>query len=337
MTPELQQIREQLDLARSMSEDPVREELDPALALLDKLIAEQGLTEIALGLYGQPPESPVIECKPGNRHPLCPLCKEVSSESSARLSQVLGWALEEIEATCEAEGTLFGSRKDIDRIIRDVLAQTSEISDDKRSCTCPPDDKPPQPCPKKYALSDCVATSEQPDHLSPDMLIGALHETVHEQKGRVISATPIRPERPDDWADKPDQWQGAIEAAHPTITGKHKTYTKALEMVSNRHSKGSLVDLVNWLLAYRRPSEVDGLEREYGGFMNGDPVHDAYVALLHIEPLEKWRFENQDIYARLVAAAAERLGVDEQELYEKYNGKAPWSSDNRRKSPEEKP
>ena len=68
------------------------------------------------------------------------------------------------------------------------------------------------------------------------------------------------PEQPDDWSDKPDQWQAAIDAAHPTITEKHKTYAKALEMVSNRHSKGSLVDLVNWLLAYRRPTEVPDVD-----------------------------------------------------------------------------
>jgi hypothetical protein len=30
--------------------------------------------------------------------------------------------------------------------------------------------------------------------------------------------------------------------------GKRDTYWTALEMVSNRHSKGALVELVNWLL-----------------------------------------------------------------------------------------
>ncbi len=26
---------------------------------------------------------------------------------------------------------------------------------DKRPCTCHPDDKPPRPCPRKYALEEC--------------------------------------------------------------------------------------------------------------------------------------------------------------------------------------
>lgn len=29
-----------------------------------------------------------------------------------------------------------------------------------RSCTCHPDDKPPIPCPRKYALADCRAAAE---------------------------------------------------------------------------------------------------------------------------------------------------------------------------------
>lgn len=30
---------------------------------------------------------------------------------------------------------------------------------DTRSCTCHPDDNPPQPCARKYAFSDCVAAA----------------------------------------------------------------------------------------------------------------------------------------------------------------------------------
>lgn len=30
---------------------------------------------------------------------------------------------------------------------------------DQRSCTCHPNDKPPQPCPQKYAYGECVAAS----------------------------------------------------------------------------------------------------------------------------------------------------------------------------------
>jgi hypothetical protein len=53
---------------------------------------------------------------------------------------------------------------------------------------------------------------------------------------------------PDRWTDKPDEWSDRISAAHSLKTGDHNTYRTALEMVSNRRSKGALVELVNWLL-----------------------------------------------------------------------------------------
>lgn len=58
-------------------------------------------------------------------------------------------------------------------------------------------------------------------------------------------------------ADKPDAWSEQIAEAHPTRTGNHATYAKALEMVGNRHSKGALVELVNWLL-----SEIDYRDKQ---------------------------------------------------------------------------
>ena len=48
--------------------------------------------------------------------------------------------------------------------------------------------------------------------------------------------------------DKEDYLTEAINQAHPLETGDHSTYGEALELVGNRHSKGSLVDLVNYLL-----------------------------------------------------------------------------------------
>jgi hypothetical protein len=49
-------------------------------------------------------------------------------------------------------------------------------------------------------------------------------------------------------AGEKDEWSERIAAVHPTLTGDHATYAKAMEMVGNRHSKGALVELVNWLL-----------------------------------------------------------------------------------------
>lgn len=53
---------------------------------------------------------------------------------------------------------------------------------------------------------------------------------------------------PKNWQDVEDQWAGAIAMAHPMLTGDHQTRATAAEMVGNRHSKGALIDLVNWLL-----------------------------------------------------------------------------------------
>lgn len=50
------------------------------------------------------------------------------------------------------------------------------------------------------------------------------------------------------WADKEDEWSGPIRDAFPTRSGSHEEYGTAMRMVSNRHSKGELVALINWLL-----------------------------------------------------------------------------------------
>lgn len=51
-----------------------------------------------------------------------------------------------------------------------------------------------------------------------------------------------------------DAWiaeQAAIDAAYPTRSGRHDLYAEAIRMVGAKHSKGALVDLVNWLLHQR--------------------------------------------------------------------------------------
>jgi hypothetical protein len=53
-----------------------------------------------------------------------------------------------------------------------------------------------------------------------------------------------------DWEDEDvdDKYTMDIQASHPLVTGRHDLYKEALEMIHNRRSKGSLVELVNWLL-----------------------------------------------------------------------------------------
>ncbi len=41
----------------------------------------------------------------------------------------------------------------------------------------------------------------------------------------------------------------AIEAAHPLVTKRYDLHDEAMRLVGERHAKGDLVDLVNWLLA----------------------------------------------------------------------------------------
>lgn len=53
-----------------------------------------------------------------------------------------------------------------------------------------------------------------------------------------------------------DQWTAAIEAAHPANDGADDSQVNtALEMVSHRHRKWSLVALVNWLLLEQKKTQ----------------------------------------------------------------------------------
>lgn len=83
----------------------------------------------------------------------------------------------------------------------------------------------------------------------PDLpfLDDGIANAINTLKARVAELEAKPTEEP--WGDKRDQWSIEIDAAHPMKTGDHKTRQIANEMVGNRHSKGALVDLVNWLLA----------------------------------------------------------------------------------------
>lgn len=51
-----------------------------------------------------------------------------------------------------------------------------------------------------------------------------------------------------EWVDSPLPEDEDIWAAHPIRTGNHDLYAEAQRLVTARHSKRSLVELVNWLL-----------------------------------------------------------------------------------------
>ena len=58
----------------------------------------------------------------------------------------------------------------------------------------------------------------------------------------------------EPWEDKMDGWSKRVAAAHPARSGSHDEWVTAMKMVGNRHSKGELVALVNWLLVENRTS-----------------------------------------------------------------------------------
>jgi len=63
------------------------------------------------------------------------------------------------------------------------------------------------------------------------------------------------------WEDEPDALTDAVHASHPVFTKDYKTYTDALELVSNRHGKGALVGLVNYLMAQNKDAEARGMRK----------------------------------------------------------------------------
>lgn len=48
--------------------------------------------------------------------------------------------------------------------------------------------------------------------------------------------------------DTPIPEDAEIYAAHPLETGRHDLYNEAMRLVGAKHTKGALVELVNWLL-----------------------------------------------------------------------------------------
>lgn len=58
------------------------------------------------------------------------------------------------------------------------------------------------------------------------------------------------------WTDTPDKWTDAIQEAFPTRSSSHDEYQDAQTMVGNRHAKGELVALVNWLLVSWKRAEA---------------------------------------------------------------------------------
>lgn len=71
--------------------------------------------------------------------------------------------------------------------------------------------------------------------------------------------------RPEEYDidDKEKTFQKEIDASHPMRTKKdHDTYALAVELVSQRHGKYDLVNLVNWLLLQTNVVKESNNERD---------------------------------------------------------------------------
>jgi hypothetical protein len=82
------------------------------------------------------------------------------------------------------------------------------------------------------------------------------------------------------WEDVDDEWSEQIRAAHPMHSGAHEQYGIAMEMVGHRHSKGRLVELVNWLLVTAKRAAQVCDEMATAVSSGGSPSHKDSAAHL---------------------------------------------------------
>jgi hypothetical protein len=73
-------------------------------------------------------------------------------------------------------------------------------------------------------------------------------QAIAERDTALAKVAELEAARWPDAGDRPIPEDAAIKAAHPLRTGRHDIYAEAMRMVGAKHSKGALVELVNWLL-----------------------------------------------------------------------------------------
>jgi hypothetical protein len=105
---------------------------------------------------------------------------------------------------------------------------------------------------KAETISEVVKRRVLVHHLTPEEAAGidVVDEKATADLHRELEAFLLAEaaSKTDGWKDAKDEWSAAIDAAHPMRSGSHSEYATAMRMIGNRHSKGELVDLVNWLL-----------------------------------------------------------------------------------------
>jgi hypothetical protein len=226
-------------------------------------------------------DSPMLSCRDAIR-----ACKEAlatNEESLLVQPNALKMAIEAFDSCDSAEGMSgpyqFYDAKLIDKAIqacKEALAQ-------------------PQP---KLFLDLSNSNGNHPVQQDPVAVVetigGHPDESVHTVKWLVkykdlkdgdklyTHPAPAREQEPDAWDDKQDEWSDEIAQSHPLKTKRNIEYDIARKMVSNRHSKGALVDLVCWLLQKAHPAPSwQGLSNdEIGRLAVFDGLHHVEIPLL---------------------------------------------------------
>jgi energy-converting hydrogenase A subunit M len=118
--------------------------------------------------------------------------------------------------------------------------------------------------------------------------------------------------------DHPLPEDDAIAAAHPMRTGKHDTYQEANRLVSAKHSKGALVELVNWLLVERDAlkKELAIEQSEFDAVLSDRDTADSLVKEWHS------RFEQAKEHADALLQQNIGLGKDRDEIQRERDGLA---------------
>ncbi len=79
------------------------------------------------------------------------------------------------------------------RVVQDALAAQGA---DTRPCTCHPDDNPPRPCPRKFALGECRAASEAAQGAEP-----AAWQHKPDRAGAIWVLSHMSPDEATAWND----------------------------------------------------------------------------------------------------------------------------------------
>lgn len=105
-----------------------------------------------------------VSLQHGNIHDMIAKAKRCEAAEAKRVE--LERALRELRKQCDHEYRLakrrtVGFLKTREREHVNGFIAACEAADalDLRTCTCHPDDNPPVPCPRKYALNECIAAA----------------------------------------------------------------------------------------------------------------------------------------------------------------------------------